>query len=178
MKKNRILYVLLVLSIFIATACEKKYSTAKNDIAGTYSGTITKSGLKSAIGTISDVAQATAVVTKISDTEIDIHCFNEEMDTTFMFNYYAHNDSVMAGLTSDEFESMYGYMPDMEAMSGGMMGSSMDGMTDWEQHMAIDSTAGKELIGGFDMMSHTFGYHFQLMDGQTTYEMEFQGSRR
>lgn len=179
MRRNRMLYMLVVLSIFIATGCEKTDNASKNEIAGTYSGTITKSGLKSATGTISDVAQATAVITKISDSQIDVHCFNDEMDTTFMLNYYDHNDSVMAGLTSDEFENMFGYMPDMGDMSGGMMmGGSMDGMTDWEQHMASDSTADQELVGGFDMMSHTFGYHFQLMDGQTTYEMDFQGVRR
>ena len=53
--------------------------------------------------------------------EIEVHCFGKEIDTTFMLDYYEHNDSVMVCLTGSDFEFMYGHMLGEGHMGGGMM---------------------------------------------------------
>ena len=119
---------LLIVSVIIIlgfTSCDKSEKTVTNNsIEGTYVGTLTNEGLKSANGIIPGNTSATADVTKTGDREIEVHCFSDELDTTFMLDYYENNDSMMVCLTGDNFEEMYGHMMGENHMGGGMMGNS------------------------------------------------------
>ena len=63
----------------------------------------------------------TAEVKMMGDNQIEVHCFGEVLDTTFMLDYYEHNDSVMVCLTGSDFSNMYGHGLGEGHMSGGMM---------------------------------------------------------
>ena len=175
MKKNvNILLVIALLAGFMA--CNKTEDTPIDDsIEGTYTGTLTPD-LKSAQGTIPGSSDATAVITKSGNELIEVHCFTEEMDTTFMLNYYENNDSVMVCLTGDAFGEMYGHMLGQGHM-GGMMGDIGSGETEWQHHMSDEHQPGDEHFGGFDRMNHSFGYTFDMMEGSDHYSVHFEGTK-
>ena len=172
---------LLIAGALIVTgfaACNKSEDTIPdNSIEGTYTGTITTEGLKSATGVMPGSTNATADVIKTGDGEIEVHCYSDELDTTFMLDYFDDHDSVMVCLTGDAFEEMYGHMMGEGHMGGGMMGDINDGETEWEHHMDDEHQPGDEHFGGFDMTNHTFGYRFQMMDGDNQYTLDFQGTK-
>jgi hypothetical protein len=166
MKKTKILLV-AILALFIMNACDNDDDASIDSLEGTYVGTITiESGLKSTF-------DATAEITKISDEQIQVHCFGSELDTTFMLNYFEHNDSIMVCLTGDDFEHMYGHRYGEGHMSGGMMGDRQNGETEWMHHMSDEHKEGDEHFGGFDMMNHSFGYTFKMTD----HRYHFQGTK-
>ncbi len=171
---------LLIISVIIIlgfTACDKSEETPDNSIEGTYVGTLTTEGLKSANGVIPGSTSATADVTKTNDGEIEVRCFSDELDTTFMLNYYENYDSIMVCLTSNAFEEMYGHMMGENHMGGGMMGDANNGETEWQHHLNDEHQSGDKHFGGFDTMNHTFGYQFEMMNGDTPYLLDFQGSK-
>lgn len=176
MKKNvNILLVIALLAGFLA--CNKTEETPQdNSIEGTYKGTLTAS-LKSAEGLFPGSADATAVVNKSGDELIEVHCFTDEIDTTFMLNYYENNDSVMVCLTGDAFGEMYGHMMGQGHMGGGMMGDINPNETEWQHHLNDEHQPGDEHFGGFDMMNHSFGYTFEMMDGENHYSVHFEGTK-
>lgn len=158
------------------TACNKsEEALPDNSIEGKYVGTLTTEALKSATGMMPENSNATADVTKTGDGEIEVHCFSDELDTTFMLNYYENYDSIMVCLTGDAFEEMYGHMMGEGHMGGGMMGDINDGETQWQHHLNDEHQSGDEHFGGFDITNHTFGYQFQMMDGNNQYMLDFQG---
>lgn len=164
MKKTKILLV-AILALSIMNACDNDDDANIDSLEGTYVGTITiENNLKSTF-------EATAEVTKISNEQIQVHCFGSEFDTTFMLNYFEHNDSIMVCLTGDDFEHMYGHRYGQGHMSGGMMGDIRNGETKWMHHMSDEHKEGDEHFGGFDMMNHSFDYAFKL----TNHDYHFQG---
>jgi len=177
MKTTLKLLVAIALITGIAS-CEKSEETPlDNTIEGTYTGTLTSEGLKSAAGVIAGSTSATADVTKTGDGEIEVHCYSDELDTIFMLDYFDNHDSVMVCLTGDAFEEMYGHMMGEGHMGGGMMGDINNGETEWQHHMDDEHQSGDEHFGGFDMSNHTFGYRFQMTDENSTYMLDFQGSK-
>jgi hypothetical protein len=175
--KTRIKLFLVVAVIIGLAACNKsEESISDNSIEGTYAGTLTNEGLKSANGEPGSTS-ATAEVTKTGDGQIEVYCYSDELDTTFMLNYFDNHDSVMVCLTGENFEHMYGHMYGQGHMGGGMMGDITDGENEWQHHMDDEHQQGDEHFGGFDMMDHTFGYRFQMIEGDTSYMLNFQGSK-
>src|SRR5680860_28910 len=158
MKKNKVIGMVAVLTLIVLTACDKTEDASVQSIEGTYVGTLTIEGLKSASGMITNPVNATTEITKISDAEIEVHCYSDELDTTFMLNYYDDHDSVMVCLTGDDFEHMYGHIKGEGHMSGGMMGDITDGETEWQHHMDDEHEDGDEHFGGFDMNTNNFSY--------------------
>lgn len=159
-----------VTAVILFTACNKSDETVSdNSIEGRYIGTLTNDGLKS--------ASATADVTKTGDEEIEVHCFSDELDTTFMLNYYEDHDSVMVCLEGDAFQEMYGHILGQGHMMGGMMGDIGAGETEWMHHLSDEHLAGDEHFGGFDTMNHTFGYRFGVMVNGETSMFSFQGTK-
>lgn len=157
-------------AVVLFTACNKSDETViDNSIEGRYIGTLTNDGFKS--------TSATAEVTKTGDEEIEVHCFSDELDTTFMLNYYENHDSVMVCLEGDAFQEMYGHMLGQGHMMGGMMSDINAGENEWMHHLSDEHHAGDEHFGGFDSMSHTFGYWFQMMENGETYKYSFQGTK-
>ncbi|MCY1721084.1 hypothetical protein OU798_12070 [Prolixibacteraceae bacterium Z1-6] len=168
----------LVVAVIIGlAACNKTEEPIDNSIEGTYVGTLTVNGLKSASETMQGSTSATADVTKTGDGQIEVHCYNDDIDTTFMLNYFDNHDSIMVCLNGDDFEHMYGHMYGQGHMGGGMMGDITNGETEWQHHMDDEHKDGDEHFGGFDPMNHTFGYRFRMFEGDTSYMLNFQGSK-
>jgi hypothetical protein len=177
MKLKRSLGVLAGLILLVLTACNKSELPSDNTIEGTYVGTLTADGLKSASGTLLGSSAATADITKSGDGQIEVHCYGDVLDTTFMLNYYDNHDSVMVCLTGDNFEEMYGHMLGSGHTMGGMMGDITNGETEWMHHMDDEHDHDDEHFGGFNMGNHTFSYTFRMMDGDNPYSLMFHGSK-
>lgn len=180
MKKMRLKMIVAGAALAIVgigfTSCEKTDDLKVNDIEGVYTGTFSiSSSLKSAPLDGGEGDHGTAEVSMMGENQIEIHCFGEEIDTTFMLDYYEHNDSVMVCLNGDDFENMYGHMLGEGHMGGGMMGDRQIGETQWMHHMNDEHENGDEHFGGFDMQDGSFTYSFQMMDGSSPYYMKFHG---
>lgn len=160
------------------SSCSKTDDTViDNSIEGRYVGTVTATELKSAGGVKPGSFNATADVSKIQDGVIEVHCYSDELDTTFMLDYFNNNDSVMVCLTGDAFEEMYGHMMGQGHMGGGMMGDINTGETEWMHHLNDEHQPGDEHFGGFDMTNHSFGYSFEMTEGANSYMLNFQGTK-
>jgi hypothetical protein len=177
MRKNKLLTgLLLSAALLTITSCEKSGDLFIGDVEGTYIGSFSKStSLKSALFDGSDEHDGIAEVTMMGENEIQVHCYGNEIDTTFILDYYEHNDSVMVCLTGGAFENEYGHMLGGGHMSGGMMGHMSTSQTDWMHHMEDDHDDGDEHFGGFNMHEGTFTYSFRLMDDLSQYYLKFYG---
>ena len=178
-KKSMIVAGLILAVVLMGfTSCEKSDDLSVNDIEGEYIGSFSvSSSLKSAQVDGAYADQGTAEVSMMGNNQIEVHCFGEEIDTTFMLDYYEHNDSVMICLTGDDFEDMYGHMLGDGHMGGGMMGDVQNGESEWMHHMNDEHENGDEHFGGFNMSEHTFTYSFRMMDGTTLYYLKFHGTK-
>jgi len=176
MKKLKRVGMMVTVVLLGLTACNKTDDFSVESIEGIYLGTISSgNGQKSASVQLN--SSATAVVSKSGNDLIEVHCFGNEIDTTFMLNYYENHDSIMVCLTDSAFEHMYGHMNGQGHMGGGMMGDITKGETEWQHHMEDEHQQGDEHFGGFDMGNKTFGYHFKMMDGNMPYNLNFQGQK-
>ena len=180
MKKRMIVAgAILVVAVMGFTSCEKSDDPDVNTIEGVYEGTFSVSGsLKAALLNGSKGDQGSAVVSMMGNNQIEVHCFGDEIDTTFMLDYYEHNDSVMVCLTGDDFEQMYGHIIGEGHMGGGMMGDIQNGESQWAHHMYDEHNSGDEHFGGFDMHEMTFTYSFKMMDGSSLYYLRFHGIKQ
>lgn len=181
MMKKRMIVAGAILAVVLIgfTACEKTENLDVNDIEGVYNGTFSvSSSLKSASFDGSEGDNGSAEVSLLSNNQIQVHCLGEDIDTTFMLDYYEHNDSVMVCLTGDNFESMYGHMLGQGHMGGGMMNDIQNGETQWMHHMSDEHEDGDEHFGGFDMHEMTFTYSFKMMDKGSPYYLKFHGVKQ
>lgn len=168
-------------AVVLFAACEKEETgeeLQEKSVEGIYSGTLTEEGTKSANGIAENMAEATAEVTIVGENEIQVNCYTSDFDTTFMLNYYEHHDSAYVCFTGERFEEMYGHMLGGGHMMGGMMGDLNEGETEWRHHMNDEHDEDDEHFGGFNMDDHTFSYTFRMMDGDTPYNLMFQGSKQ
>lgn len=124
-----------------------------------------------------DGIPATTEVTITGKNEVQLHCYSENFDTTFVMNYYAHNDSVYVCYTGEAFEEMYGHMLGNGHM-GGMMDDMHNGETEWMHHMDEEHEDGDEHYGGFDMMSHSFSYTFIMNPDNASDDIHFEGTKQ
>ena len=170
--------MLAVISAVIFTACETTKEATIESIEGTYIGTLTRDdGLKH-LSQNNQNNKATAEVQQTENGVIEVRFQGHRLDTTMMFNHYNHHDSVMVCLTGEDFEHMYGHMPGEGHMSGGMMGHMNNGETEWMHHLHDEHQDGDEHFGGFNMQNHTFGYTFNMMEGDKPYQLSFQGKKQ
>lgn len=166
---------LFVIAMLILTSCEKEQQDI-GSIEGVYYGTLLKSGNIEAEAT-SDDAVAEIVIT--GENEIQVSCYTSDFDTTFMLNFYNHNDSAYVCFTGEEFEEMYGHMAgEGHSMRGGMMGDINHGETEWMHHMNDEHDLDDEHFGGFDMNGQTFTYTFEMMNDNNPYNLRFQGTKQ
>lgn len=178
--KKRIIIIatMMIIGAITVVSCTKSDNPTNENIEGTYYGSFTTStSLKSTVVDGTGTGEGTAEVTMMDNHQIQVHCFGEEIDTTFMLDYYAHNDSVMVCLTGDDFESMYGHMLGDGHMGGGMMGDIQNGETEWMHHMYDEHESDDMHFGGFDMDMGSFSYSFEMMDGSSPYYLTFEGSK-
>jgi len=186
MKKSMIAagLVLAVLLMGI-TSCEKSDDPSSTGIEGTYVGAFSTSNSLKSIPLDGLVGgPGTTEVSLMGDYQIEVHCFGEEIDTTFMLGYYEHNDSVMVCLLGDEFAEMYGHMLGeghmlgSGHMSGGMMGNLDPEETEWMHHMDDEHTSHDDHFGGFDMDDRTFTYSFKMMEESPSIYLKFHGVKK
>jgi hypothetical protein len=179
--KNRIFIIgiLMITASLAFISCKKSSDPENVNIEGIYNGSFTTSpSLKSTVVEGVGTGEGTAQVTMMDNHQIQVHCFGEEIDTTFMLDYYTHNDSVMVCLTGDDFEGMYGHMLGDGHMGGGMMGDIQNGETEWMHHMNDEHESDDMHFGGFDMDMGSFSYSFEMMDGSSPYYLTFKGSKK
>lgn len=184
--KTTLVNMTAILVLVILAGCSKKDEPVPDQsIDGTYTGTLTASGLKSTSGAINGQVAATSTVTELNDSILEVHCYNDDLDTTFMLNYFNDNDSVIVCMNDSAFDEMYDDMMENGGMMGGMMGGMkggwtdrQSGETDWQYFMDNFPQAGALQIGGFNMMNHSFGYQFEMMDGDMPYNLTFQETKQ
>ena len=183
MKKSMIAVGLgLAVLLLGFTSCEKSDDPTNKGIEGTYIGAFSSSDLlKSAPLDALNGGPGTTEVSLSGDNQIEVHCFGEEIDTTFMLGYYENNDSVMVCLLGDEFDEMYGHMlgeghmSGSGHMSGGMMGGIDPDETEWMHHLGDEHTSHDDHFGGFHIGEGTFTYSFRMMEGSSPYYLKFHG---
>jgi len=179
MKTKNYIKVLLYAFIgtFVFVACQKGNKTVNQSVEGTYIGSFTTtSTLKSAMIATGN-RMDTAIVKLISNGQINVHCFGDDMDSTFILNTYENGDSLMVCLDGQDFDNEYGHMMGQGSMmgSGGMMGNNS---TEWGKHMNGEHKVGDNHFGGFDMQNGTFSYSFKTMEGTSTNFRKFQGTKK
>lgn len=162
MKKMKSFGMMMILVTIVFTACNNDDENSENTIEGTYSGILTN---KSATGTIIGTGNAAADISKTSDGLIEVHCYGNAVDTTFMLNYYENQDSIMVCMTGNAFNQTYGHKLGQGHMMGGMMGDKQNDETDWMHHMSDEHINGDVHYGGFDMNTNNFSYTFKMTDG-------------
>ncbi len=168
--KNGKLFLGIAIVAFAFSACDKNSSDSSKDyiseIVGTYSGEFAnQSGLKS--GNI-----GTANVVRVNN-QLQIHCYGDLMDTTFMMDAFENGDSIMVCNTGEAFEMQYGHMGN----GGNHMMDMHNNQSEWQHHMADDHNNGDMHYGGFNMTNHTFEYMFRMMEGDSAYYIVFNGSK-
>jgi hypothetical protein len=179
--KKRMIVVGAIMAVVVIgfTACDKSDILDVNDIEGVYEGTFSvSSSLKAASLDGGEDDPGSAEINMMDDNQIEVHCFGEKIDTTFMLDYYAHNDSVMVCLTGKDFEYMYGHMLGNGHLGGGMMNDIQNGETQWMHHMNDEHEDREEHFGGFDMNEMTFTYSFKMMDETSPYYLRFHGIKQ
>lgn len=176
MKKIRGVKILVITGLMFFYACEKTGEPDIQSIEGTYIGTLVQeSGLKGILAGDNVSDDAFAEVTMVEDGLIEVYCHGDHLDTTFMLNYYDHNDSIMVCNTGDDFENLYGHMLGSGHMGGGMMEDILQGESEWMHHVHDEHDESDEHFGGFNMDEGMFTYTFRIMDQTAQYHLIFQG---
>ncbi|MDF1573339.1 MAG: hypothetical protein P1P82_17150 [Bacteroidales bacterium] len=177
---------LAVALLVLFTACEKDETKESNPtVQGIYEGSISGFQTKSTAIEAESIP-ATSEISITGENKIQVHCYSDNFDTTFMMNYYLDNDSAYVCYTGNDFEEMYGYMLGESHMMGGMMGGMMgdmmddmqDGETQWMHHMGEEHEEGDEHFGGFDMNDHSFSYTFQMDRNDFSDDLHFHGVKQ
>jgi len=164
-------------------SCEKETQESNNAIEGTYIGKLSTSNTLKSVLVDSINEDATAIITMMDSSLIQLHCYGSQFDTTIQLNAYHFNDSIMVCLTDSNFVHSYGHMM---GQGKGMMGNGMMGggtmMTDttttWGKHLWHDHNTGDMHYGGFSMMDKSFNYAFKMMDGDSMYFLHFKGTKK
>jgi len=171
MKKSELLTLMVVASILLmVSSCKKTDDYTKaldrlNDITGNYEGSFSTDNFKVGGDT------AYAEIRHVNGTKLEIHCYGDILDTTFIMEMYANHDSIMLCATGDDFESLYGHQQGEHHM--GHMG---DNENEWTHHITDDHTVGDPHFGGFNTENHSFKYKFVIKD--VAFEsITFEGKR-
>lgn len=179
-RKNLIIGVSMMSIIMTFLSCSDSTSDPSGDIEGIYYGSFTRtSSLKATSEAVSNSNSGDeyAEIHRLEGNQIQVHCFGEEIDTTFMLDYYMHNDSVLVCLTGEDFENMYGHRPGAGHMGGHMMGDIGNNETEWMHHLNDEHHQYDEHFGGFDLHMGTFTYSIRMTNEAEPYYMKFTGSK-
>ncbi len=170
MKKMKKIALVAVMAISVGlfiTSCNKSEKSADltAGLTGTYIGTLETNNLKTN-------NPATAYISKVNDYSITIHCFGDDIDTTFVMDLYENGDSTMLCFTDDDFQTEYNHQ-----MTSGhhMMGEN--NWQSWTNHMNLDHNPTDEHYGAFSMTNHTFSYRFKTPGSTSTVDKVFTGTK-
>lgn len=137
-----------------------------DQITGKYTGSYTLEGQ-------STQNTAYAVISRVGGEQISVHCYGMLLDTTFVMQLYADNDSLMLCNIGTDFSHMYGHQYGMHH-SNHYPGNS----TEWMRHMIDEHLAADRHFGSFDMVHNTFDYRFEHMAGNANATIVFHGLRQ
>lgn len=171
MKRSKILVVggLFIISMFMLSCQENEVLPGTIDpvgsVAGTYKGTITDNST-------GQVYEAAADVKKSGDSIVEIHCYSDALDSTFVMEVFENGDNMMLCNVGDDFENQYGH-PGMKEHHN-MMGGDSEGRN-WMHHMEEEHDQDDEHFGEFDMGDHTFSYDFVMEDNHANATLQFKG---
>ncbi len=171
MKRMNLLAVTLITAILTVTGCSKddSYPTALdyiNDITGSYEGVYITDDLKT-------TSPANADIQSLGGYEIQIHCYGEILDTTFMMDIYANHDSIMVCATGNDFEETYGHMQGENHMN-----NHGNNENEWDHHMGDEHEVNDQHFGGFNISHHSFEYTFIIASYNSTESIRFEGVRQ
>ena len=166
-------FLLIVFSaaMLIVTSCNKEddFSSAMDyikDITGDYEGSYL------IIDGTRGNELAKAEVRHLSGIEIEIHCYGDLLDTTFVLDIYANHDSMMLCPTGDNFETTYGHRKGDYHMKHHGNDNS-----EWMHHLDDDHEINDLHFGGFNLSNHSLGYSFKIEQNNTTEIIRFEGIR-
>lgn len=165
----------IILTVFLSACSKDEMQDVDRiqEITGIYTGFYYNVPLS-----VSHDSAAQADIIATGNGEISVHCFGEALDTTFVLNYYEHNDSVMVCLIGKEFEYVYGHMLGSGHIMGGMMGDILNSETEWMHHLDDEHQEGDEHYGWFDMDHHSFDFTFNLENGNSNLQIRFHGTKK
>ncbi len=172
MKRSKILAVggMIIISAFMLS-CQKEddLSTLNftESVAGTYKGTVTDSGS-------GKVYVATADVIKSNSSIVEIHCYSDVLDSTFVMEVFENGDNFMVCSVGDDFAKLYGHSRMNEHH---MMGGNANEQN-WGHHMDEEHDQDDEHFGGFNMNDHSFYYDFEMEDNHGGFTLEFKGEKQ
>ncbi len=155
--------VLLVIGL-VSCNKDKTNQDLTKSVVGTYEGTLTTNNLKTTSPAIADIS-------KVNDYTIEIHCYGDDIDTTFMLELYEDGDMMRVCFTDNDFYNEYGHH---ESENHHMMGND-NGWTTWQQHMSNEHNQNDKHYGYFDMNDHKFNYIFKIDSSSSVYTQEFSG---
>lgn len=166
----------IAIALLVLFAACKKDKTSEPVVEGVYQGTLTGPLNKSTTDT-SETTDAASEITITGKNEIQVHCYADDFDTTFVMNYYHHNNNAYVCYTGDDFEEMYGHMLG-DGHMGGMMDDMHNGETEWMHHMDEEHEEGDEHFGGFDIVNHSFSFTFQMNVYDASDDLYFHGIKK
>lgn len=172
------LSLIILVGTLVFVSCSKSDQTTDQSIEGAYAGSFSTSNtLKGAQLALAGDIKGTAVVSMINSKQIQVHCFGNAMDSTFILDIYNYGDSMKVCMTGNDFKNQYGHMM---GQGSGMGGTSMMGnnSTAWVQHMNQEHKAGDVHFGGFNMMNHDFDYTFKQKAGSSSAFLKFHGNKQ
>lgn len=168
MKNLRKLSIIALAALTIGLVSCNKNDQANPDltaqVTGTYEGTLTTNNLKT-------TSPATSDITKVNDYTVQIHCYGDDIDTTFMLELYEDGNMMRVCFTDNDFYNKYGHN---KKENHHMMGNN-SGWTTWQQHISNDHDQNDKHFGFFNMDKHQFDYSFEIKTNSDSYTQEFNG---
>jgi len=172
MKRSRILVVggMIIISVFMLS-CQKEDGTnlvlnLTESVIGSYKGTITDSGS-------GNVYVATADVIKSDNSIVEVHCYSDVLDSTFVMEVFENGDTIMVCSVGGDFAKLYGH----SRMNEHHMMGNANGQ-DWGHHMDEEHDQDDEHFGGFNMNDLSFYYDFEMEDNHGDFTLEFKGKKQ
>jgi len=168
---KKVSIVAIVLLSIIVVSCNKSDDQVETDltkkVTGTYTGILTTGSLKS-------TSPATADITTYNNYTVQVHCYGDDIDTTFLLELYEDGNMMRVCFTDDDFYNEYNHH---KSENHHMMGDNGN-WTNWNQHMNNEHEWNDKHYGYFDMDDGKFDYTFKIKTPSSEYTQQFVGSRQ
>ncbi len=172
MKTLKILSIsIVVILVTFTVACNKKNNVQdlSSEISGTYTGTLKSNNQK-------NVSDAVADISESGDNQIEIHCYGNEIDTTFEQRLFDDGDTIQMCSAGEDFYNEYGHQMTNQGEHHDMMTGTND--ISWMHHMDEEHDENDEHFGFFKPSEGIFSYTFNLMSGGVSYTAVFNGTKK
>lgn len=154
--------------ILAFVGCSSSEEFEINTISGTYFGTL-KSNVVNKSSSLTTNNDFIAEV-KTKGNQLEVNCYGEDMDLTFMLDYFEHSDSIMVCLTGNDYKNLYGHAHGEGMMTGNDMNNMPNGNTEWMRHLSnAHDPDDDHFFGGFDHNHHSFTCTFIWQDEVVTF---------